>query len=129
MSKVFTKEQEAWCPGQTAKQKAESMRETIRQWPSNIRQAVTDEFEGYLMNAVHATNSCGCRIIGNGSLPLPLIISYCPKHAAVAEMIDTLSLCESLLAQAENDRDLKIIARQNCGKATAQVRAILSKLI
>jgi hypothetical protein len=36
--------------------------------------------EGALQNAVYATQSCGCRVIGNGSLQYPMDIRFCKMH-------------------------------------------------
>ncbi len=35
-------------------------------------------------SGVYKEPGCGCTIVGNGTLPHPLAIKFCPRHAAVA---------------------------------------------
>ena len=63
---------------------------------TDLRQVVLPEQgTGHLLNCTFATQPCGCKIIGNGTIPHPLEIEWCPKHAAAP---DLLAACEAMLA-------------------------------
>lgn len=50
---------------------------TIAQWRS------ADGKEGALVGACCSLPLCGCRIVGNGTLPHPLEIKFCKMHSAM----------------------------------------------
>lgn len=42
--------------------------------------------EGYIPpinGAIFRKEDCGCEIVGDGNLPSPLLIDYCPAHFAI----------------------------------------------
>ena len=41
----------------------------------------------FLQGAVHATHACGCRVVGNATLPHPLDIQYCEAHGGLAQRL------------------------------------------
>jgi len=41
---------------------------------------VTKSGEGFLADALLQPRACGCRVTGNGSIPLPLTVIPCPQH-------------------------------------------------
>ena len=56
----------------------------FRYVPSGIRSIVVCENgheRGALVDCTLAPQPCGCRIVGNGTLPHPLDIKRCPKHS------------------------------------------------
>lgn len=54
--------------------------ECLREYPMNLRAMIDDYGTPAITGAVHATNKCGCEIIGNGTLQFPLTIKFCNKH-------------------------------------------------
>ena len=52
-----------------------------------LRAFVADSGEPGLQ-ATFKVQPCGCKIVGNGTLPHPLDIEYCPKHAAATELLE-----------------------------------------
>jgi len=57
---------------------------------TSITPCVDQEGNGFFGNATFITQGCGCKVIGNGTLPHPIDIKYCSKHAAAAEMYKEL---------------------------------------
>ena len=49
---------------------------------------VSEEDKGFLMGSVHTTHTCGCRVIGNGTLLYPLSIEFCKEHRRSFTMIE-----------------------------------------
>lgn len=58
-----------------------------------------------LLQAIYREPGCGCRVVGNGTLPHPLAISYCPKHAAAPEMAEALSRLVALVDETQSNSE------------------------
>ena len=57
-----------------------SFKQSLIEFPSNIRAGLSDDGEAHLINVVESSYDCGCRIKGNGTLQFPLSIEFCRKH-------------------------------------------------
>lgn len=51
-----------------------------------------------LDNCTMRVEACGCTVQGDGTLPEPARVKYCPKHAAAPEMYESL---RAALAKAD----------------------------
>ena len=71
------------------------------------------------IQGTYAGNTCGCEIIGNATIPNPLAIRYCPKHAAAPELLSILHVA----VEALEDRRLaapNVIQRAKAAIAKAE---------
>ena len=57
------------------------------------------------IQATYEDSGCGCQIVGNGTLPHPLGIKWCAKHATASELLALLQ--EALRGGNANTRALK----------------------
>lgn len=57
-----------------------SYQKSLTTFPSYRRAMMSDKGEPYLMDCVTTPSSCGCEIIGHGTLQFPLKIKFCNKH-------------------------------------------------
>lgn len=53
--------------------------------------AMVHEGVGYLMEAVHTTHPCGCKITGNGTLTHPLTVVHCELHKGAVEFVGKMN--------------------------------------
>lgn len=65
-------------PGAT--EKIQNMRTSLHVFPSFVRKEMDKNGVAFLSNCCYKEPECGCKIIGNGTLPNPLEIEFCDKH-------------------------------------------------
>jgi hypothetical protein len=66
------------------KDKIAGFRESYRNYPSSYFTGVDDDGRGFLTNAVTMARPCGCAVVGNGTLQLPLEVEPCALHSSPA---------------------------------------------
>jgi hypothetical protein len=84
------------------------LNESFRHWGNgHMRRYVTDEGEGAMEMGTYQHPPCGCRVIGNGSLPFPFTIKFCAGHAAATEQVNTAlrSTLDAELAEVADGRE------------------------
>lgn len=70
--------------------------------PTLIAVASKQENKGHLNFAVYSVNPCGCEITGNGTLPHPLAIEFCPLHKAAKKLLEQ---CERFIQLGKSGAD------------------------
>jgi hypothetical protein len=72
----------------TAKQLA-AFNETYKKYPGELRRFVDKQGIGGLAMQCYQGRTCGCRVIGNGTIQFPLTVEPCAKHLSVHILHDT----------------------------------------
>lgn len=68
-----------------------------------------------LLNKLFDAKGCKCRVEGHGTIPSPVIIDFCPLHAAGPTMFDALEKAADTFADTR--RAMEILARHAVAEA------------
>ena len=104
---------------------------TVKAIPSGLVALGTHLYysgEEPFVQATYRDHGCGCRIVGNGTLPHPLAIKWCPEHAAAPELLESLRSTAGILQLAlSTDIRPRSETRPVAESAIAEARAVIAK--